>query len=400
MANNIMPGEHDWMYRTQGGVMGFPSAPPVAPQGGGGLLDKIAGGMGGLLGAPGAYGDMLPPEARKAMLMQALGSMGANLMAQSGWSPQKTSFGQALGNSILATQQQMGQQGQDMLQAMLLKTKLQQAGQKSERPVAIIDPTTGKPKLVTQKEALGMEPYSAVQRAEAPAVIQEYNLYSKQMQEAGQKPMPYMDWLGERAKTNVGAPYQFIEYGGGTGLVNRTNPADIRQITTASQETDAAARLKEAEARAAELAKAQAGRDATFQEDVNVIDDEILRTQRLLSEFKAGKYQTGPLAGRLPNVRTAAQDLSREQGKDTITAISSATFGALSEGERGFLKELGVSETVNEESNINMLERRLEGLQRAKRRLTTRERLGVGPNAAPSPQGSGPSRPPLSSFQK
>jgi hypothetical protein len=134
MPNNIMPGEHDWMYRTQGGVMGFPSAPPpVAPQGGGGLLDKIAGGMGGLLGAPGAYGDMLPPEARKAMLMQALGTMGANLMSQSGWSPQKTSFGQALGNSILATQQQMGQQGQDMMQAMLLKSKLQK-GSEVKRP--------------------------------------------------------------------------------------------------------------------------------------------------------------------------------------------------------------------------------------------------------------------------
>jgi hypothetical protein len=393
MPNNIMPGEHDWMYR-QPGVMGFPSPPPAAPAQGGGLLGKLGGMFGG-----GSYGGLLGDDEKKAAQQQALLAMGAQLMAAGGESPTRVSFGQALGPALMAGQQAYGKAGEDALQAMLLKTKLQQTGQKTQKPVAVIDPVTGKPKLVSQKEALGMEPYSAVQRAEAPAVIQEYNLYSKQMQEAGRKPQPYMDWLGDRAKTNVGAPYQFIEYGGGTGLVNRTNPGDIRQISTATEETNAAAILKEAEARAAELAKAQAGRDATFQEDLNVIDDEILRTQRLLTEFRSGKYQTGPLSGRLPNVRTSAQDLSREQGRDTIKAISSATFGALSEGERGFLKELGVSETANEESNINMLDQRLQSLQRAKRRLTTRDRLGVGPNAPPEAfQPAG--RPPLSSFQK
>jgi hypothetical protein len=230
-------------------------------------------------------------------------------------------------------------------------------------------------------------------QAKDPASIQEYNLAKSQ----GYKGT-FEQWIGDRAQATVTMPFVPMTVGGVPGFGNRQS-GGFTPTSSLPEETDAAARLKEAEARAAELAKAQAGRDATFQEDLNVIDDEILRTQRLLSEFKAGKYQTGPLAGRLPNVRTAAQDLSREQGKDTIKAISSATFGALSEGERGFLKELGVSETANEESNINMLERRLEELQRTKRRLNTRERLGVGPTTAPAQQGS-PSRPPLSSFQK
>jgi hypothetical protein len=111
-------------------VMGFGSPPPQAQPS---MYDRFMGGIGGLLGGTNAYGGLLDDEQKKALQQQALMSMGANLMANSGWSPQRTSFGQALGNSMLATQQQMGQQGQDMLQAMLLKTKLQK-GSETKKP--------------------------------------------------------------------------------------------------------------------------------------------------------------------------------------------------------------------------------------------------------------------------
>lgn len=243
MANNIMPGEHDWMYRNQGGVMGFPSAPPVAPQGGGGLLDKIAGGMGGLLGAPGAYGDMLPPEARKAMLMQALGSMGANLMAQSGWSPQKTSFGQALGNSILATQQQMGQQGQDMLQAMLLKTKLQK-GSEVKKPSDVQSFEYAKANGYTGT----FEDWKQVAAAkpQTPAGIQEYEYFNKLTPDEQKR------FLSLQRSPVVP---QVVTVNGVPTLVDRTT-GSTNPLSSLATETDAARQLKEAEAAGASFGKA------------------------------------------------------------------------------------------------------------------------------------------------
>lgn len=389
MPNNIMPGEHDWMYRNQPGVMGFPSPPPAAPQGGGGLLGKL----GGLFGGGSSYGGLLGEDEQKAAQRQAMMAMASQLMAAGGPSSQRTSFGQALGPALMAGQQAQSAYGKDMLEAMLLKTKLQKlrAPEKRGKPVPIV--RDGKTIYAYPEDAIGGEvPKGLGNQAELPADMQGYNL-AKTQGYAGS----YLQYLAEVAKSRVGAPYTPMVSGGVPGFGNRQD-ATFTPTSTLPTEIDASARQKEAEARAAELAKAQAGRDATFQEDVNVIDDEILRTQRLLSEFKSGKYQTGPLAGKLPSWRTSAQDLQREQGKDVIKSISSATFGALSEGERGFLRQLGVSEDSTEESNINMLEQRLTQLQKTKGRLQTRSRLGVGPNA---PEGSGTgSRPPLSSFQR
>ena len=65
--------------------------------------------------------------------------------------------------------------------------------------------------------------------------------------------------------------------------------------------------------------------------------------------------------------------------------ISSATFGALSEGEREFLKNIGISENVSEESNVAYLEERLKTLQRARDRLRTRPPLIQSPGAGARP---------------
>lgn len=364
--------------------MGFGSPPPAQQPS---VYDRL---VGGLLGAPQSYGGLLTPEEQRAARQQGLLALGSQLMAAGGPSDQRVSFGQALAPAIMAGQQAQQQYGNDMLQAMLLRTKLQKP-YKDERPQSVREfeyaKANGYKGTYDEWQRIGTV------QAKDPASIQEYNLAKSQGYQG-----TFEQWIADRAQATVTMPYVPMTVGGVPGFGNRQS-GGFTPTSTLPEETDAAGRLKEAEARAAELAKAQAGRDANFQEDLNVIDDEILRTQRLLSEFKSGKYQTGPLSGRLPNMRTAAQDLEREQGKDTIKAISSATFGALSEGERGFLKELGVSQTANEESNINMLERRLEELQRTKRRLTTRARLGVGPNEAPA-AAAPVQRPPLSSFQK
>lgn len=139
MANNILPGEHDWMdqvggpYQVGGNPtmgMGIPSpAPPRGP----GILDRIGGAMFG----GGSYGGLLGDGEKKAAQRQAMMAMASQLMAAGGSSPTRTSFGQALGPALMAGQQAYGQAGQDMLQAMLLKTKLQKANQGPKQPADV-----------------------------------------------------------------------------------------------------------------------------------------------------------------------------------------------------------------------------------------------------------------------
>lgn len=155
-------------------------------------------------------------------------------------------------------------------------------------------------------------------------------------------------------------------------------PVLVNPLSTLSNTSEAAAELERAKAEAAAIGKAEAERASTFQKDLNIIDDEILRTQRILTEFQNGKYQTGPFLGGLSTkYTTAGQDLAREAGKDVLKGISEATFGALSEGEREFIKTLGINPNSSEESNINLLTQRLQELQRTKQRLIQRPPIQV-----------------------
>lgn len=110
------------------GVMGFGSPPPARQPS---TYDRV---LGGLLGAPSSYGGLLSPEDQKAAQQRALMAMGAQLMAASGPSQAPVSVGQALAPALMAGQQAQQQYGNDMLQAMLLRTKLQQAKQGPRQP--------------------------------------------------------------------------------------------------------------------------------------------------------------------------------------------------------------------------------------------------------------------------
>lgn len=87
-----------------------------------GFMQKL---MAGLLGQQNTYGGALSDDDQKAARQQALMAMSAQLLAAGGQSNQRTSFGQALGQGMMAGQQAQAQSGQDALQAMLLKTRLQ-----------------------------------------------------------------------------------------------------------------------------------------------------------------------------------------------------------------------------------------------------------------------------------
>lgn len=81
--------------------------------------------LGGLFGRPQSYGGLLSEDDQKAAQQQAMLAASAQLMSSGGWSPQRTTLGQALGPALMAGQQAQQQAGNGMLEAMLLKTKLQ-----------------------------------------------------------------------------------------------------------------------------------------------------------------------------------------------------------------------------------------------------------------------------------
>lgn len=131
--------------------------------------------MGGLLGQPQSYGGLLTAEDQKAIRNQQLLALGSSLLQSSGPSPYRVGTGQAIGQG-LAGAQAAGQQGsQDMLQAMLLKTKIEQA--------------------------------KAPQRQQSPASVQEYE-YAKQ----NGFPGSFQDWItagGQSSRPSAVQEWEF-----------------------------------------------------------------------------------------------------------------------------------------------------------------------------------------------
>jgi len=335
---------------------------------------------------------LLDPQQQRAAQQQGLLGFGASLLANSGPQPgPRQGFGSLVGQALLQGQGAARGGINDQLQQLLLKAKIQDA---ERGPAAGQDPAlVAEFKYAkTQGFTGSFQDYikSKQSPVQQPSAIQEAEYFAKLTPEQQRQ---YLE-----VKRAQATPFQQTEQGGATGAFDRRSGAFTPQVAP-EQNQAAAAALKAAEAGGAAGGKIDAERAATFQQDLNVIDDEILRTQRLLTEFKGGKYQTGPIAGRFPNVRTPAQNLKRESAKDTIKGISSATFGSLTEGERKFIQELGINEINNEESNIDLLEERLTGLQKAKLRLQTRGPVAPasGVRAAPAAAGT---RPPLSSFRR
>jgi hypothetical protein len=128
---------------------------------------------------------------------------------------------------------------------------------------------------------------------------------------------------GEKARNDL----RFVQSGGGTGAFDPRS-GQVAPITTASQETDAAAEKAGAEAwaRAAatagvDLQKEQVGRQATLG---------VWRVARegLLAGLKG--TNTGPIAGRLPAV-TAGQQIA-EGGVAAVAPVLKALFRSAGEG--------------------------------------------------------------------
>lgn len=85
------------------------------------LMDFLSGGM---FGGAGAYGDLMSEEQKKKMQQQSIMAMAAQLLQAGGPSRTKTNLGQALGGAYQAGQQAYNQAGQNALNQMLTKQKI------------------------------------------------------------------------------------------------------------------------------------------------------------------------------------------------------------------------------------------------------------------------------------
>jgi hypothetical protein len=301
---------------------------------------------------------------------QGLMNMGASLLAQSGPSPVRQNFGSILGQSLLGNQQFQRDSRRDMLEEMLLKTQSAGAGaKKSQKPVAVIDPVTGNPKLVSQEEAVGMEPYFAMQRSEAPAVLQEYKQYIADETAAGRVPKAYMDWLPVRAKSNVGAQYVVADIAGGRGLVSRTNPEDVRQLTTAEQEATGAGTV----AGGAATGKGNAERNQIFISEGMAAADSLPTLNRaieLLGTTKTGGLNNLKLwASNTLGVTGADEaELSANMGKAVLSQLRSTFGAAFTEREGAKLQEIEAGFGKSTDGNKRLLQQAQKLVDRAARR--------------------------------
>lgn len=333
-----------------------------------GLLDYFNRGAGALAGGDvGNYGGLLDEQQRQEVQRAQQMALAAQLLEAGGPSTQRTSLGQALGRGMSAAGQARQGSIDQALQAALLRKQIAAAQAKSTKPVAIM--RDGKPVYVNEDEAIGNEPYSPVQRAEASALIQSYDLYSSQEKAAGRVPMDYMPWVQRFAAAQVGAPYAVTDLAGGRGAVNRTNPSDVRQITTAEQEAAGAGTVAGGTA----TGKGVAERQQVFINEGLAAADSlpvINRAIELLDSVQTGGIDSAKLAATNFFGVTGADEteLSNNLGKAVLSQLRS-TFGAAfteREGER--LQQIEANYGKSTDGNKRLMRQAKALVERAARR--------------------------------
>jgi len=98
--------------------------------------------------------------------------------------------------------------------------------QESEPLETVIGPD-GKPVLVARSQAAGKQPFTAQGGAQA-AMLQEYNLYAQQMQQAGKQPLTVLEYIQARNPQNVTPSFSSIPLGDGTYGVLDQRTGEIR----------------------------------------------------------------------------------------------------------------------------------------------------------------------------
>ena len=112
-----------------------------------GFMDMFGGGdggnsgnsgmFGGMFGGGDVYGDLLTDEQKQRMQQQTMMTMAAKLLQAGGPSATPTNLGQALGGAFLSGQEAYGKAGQNAVQGMLTKQKIEEYRSEQKRKEAL-----------------------------------------------------------------------------------------------------------------------------------------------------------------------------------------------------------------------------------------------------------------------
>jgi hypothetical protein len=139
------------------------------------------------------------------------------LLANSGYSPQKRSFGEIMGTSMMQAQQAQSQRKDDEFKRKYMEAQMQAMGGKSGKPIAVIGPD-GKPLLVSEADSLGKQPYAGGNDAKPSALIQAYNMARDQGYSGS-----ILEFQTELAKASAQYPYSVNDVEGVPTLTPRIN---------------------------------------------------------------------------------------------------------------------------------------------------------------------------------
>ena len=150
---------------------------------------------------------------------------------------------------------------------------------------------------------------------------------------------------------------------GSVRLIDPTRGAGEEGVEVISSEeaiSGAAARTA-----ATEEAKGDPDRARSLPISIARGEQELERQQQAIDALEAGTLDTGPIAQVFSRFTSAGQRFGQLTGQAVIDAISSATFGQLSEGEREFLRTTTIDLGAQEDVNIETLRRMQEITRKA-----------------------------------
>lgn len=278
---------------TSGPTMGMPAPAPSNP----GLMSRLSTALGG---------------------PQGLLNLGANLMAASGPSDRPVSFGSALGPALLANQQFQRESQDDLLKMMLLKSKLQKAGETKQTKLQ-----QEYEYAKTQGFTGSLEEWKRVSAAKPsdPAAIQEYEYYNKLPDQQAKD-----TYLTIKRSMQ---PYQLGELGGGKVVFNRAT-GDYQQATTAEQEAAGAGQIASGTA----AGKASGEAVATAKLDLPRLEQNTQQALQTIQQLKkhpglpyiTGLYSAAPIIPGTP--QAGADALAKQiQGKTFLEAFTTLKGG-------------------------------------------------------------------------
>jgi len=168
------------------------------------------------------------------------------LLANSGPSPQRRSFGQILGASMQQADQAKQSRADEEFKRQYMQAQMAALGSRGDAKLVSIIGPDGKPVLVRHEDAIGKTPYAGGSDSRPSAFIQAYDRY---LQGGGKLPM--MDFAKEFAANQAQYPMQVGTVAGEETLIPRTNPTanatpSMRKLSTLKQEAGAKQELASA----------------------------------------------------------------------------------------------------------------------------------------------------------